>query len=172
MLSVSIVVVFFFLMIRRPPRSTLFPYTTLFRSPLREAPRARCRRRDLSETPGQESHLHHHGECDPDRRSGAEGTRLVKIFITGLNGFIAGRLATHLSASGHDVTGSSRAPSRVSGARIWALGEPVGDEMLHGVDVLIHCAHDFTRGAGHATVDGTLALANAARRAGVRRSQA
>src|SRR2546430_4870180 len=28
--------VFFFLMIRRPPRSTLFPYTTLFRSELRE----------------------------------------------------------------------------------------------------------------------------------------
>src|SRR5260221_2721531 len=26
------VLVFFFLMIRRPPRSTLFPYTTLFRS--------------------------------------------------------------------------------------------------------------------------------------------
>src|SRR2546427_11181736 len=28
-------VLFFFLMIRRPPRSTLFPYTTLFRSSLR-----------------------------------------------------------------------------------------------------------------------------------------
>src|SRR3989441_13369849 len=28
----SLVLVFFFLMIRRPPRSTLFPYTTLFRS--------------------------------------------------------------------------------------------------------------------------------------------
>src|SRR5437879_7812218 len=28
-------VLFFFLMIRRPPRSTLFPYTTLFRSLLR-----------------------------------------------------------------------------------------------------------------------------------------
>src|SRR3712207_7129175 len=27
-----IYIVFFFLMIRRPPRSTLFPYTTLFRS--------------------------------------------------------------------------------------------------------------------------------------------
>src|SRR5438445_8272516 len=27
----------FFLMIRRPPRSTLFPYTTLFRSPARTA---------------------------------------------------------------------------------------------------------------------------------------
>src|SRR2546427_7240097 len=29
---------FFFLMIRRPPRSTLFPYTTLFRSGLGEVP--------------------------------------------------------------------------------------------------------------------------------------
>src|SRR5206468_12212932 len=28
----------FFLMIRRPPRSTLFPYTTLFRSPMGWAP--------------------------------------------------------------------------------------------------------------------------------------
>src|SRR3712207_7842282 len=27
----------FFLMIRRPPRSTLFPYTTLFRSPVLDA---------------------------------------------------------------------------------------------------------------------------------------
>src|SRR5258705_10331769 len=31
---------FFFLMIRRPPRSTLFPYTTLFRSLLAEPRRA------------------------------------------------------------------------------------------------------------------------------------
>src|SRR6266516_6575743 len=33
MISLSIhSILFFFLMIRRPPRSTLFPYTTLFRS--------------------------------------------------------------------------------------------------------------------------------------------
>src|SRR6266571_5805222 len=31
----SICLFFFFLMIRRPPRSTLFPYTTLFRSSAR-----------------------------------------------------------------------------------------------------------------------------------------
>src|SRR5258708_39814708 len=30
---------FFFLMIRRPPRSTLFPYTTLFRSLVYDMPR-------------------------------------------------------------------------------------------------------------------------------------
>src|ERR1043166_10003685 len=39
-------VCFFFLMIRRPPRSTLFPYTTLFRSkasPPSRTRRSRCR---------------------------------------------------------------------------------------------------------------------------------
>src|SRR5258708_22542986 len=43
----TVVSIFFFLMIRRPPRSTLFPYTTLFRSAqgrcrgtLRQDPRA------------------------------------------------------------------------------------------------------------------------------------
>src|ERR1019366_10772554 len=30
--ALQFICVFFFLMIRRPPRSTLFPYTTLFRS--------------------------------------------------------------------------------------------------------------------------------------------
>src|SRR3712207_8289701 len=34
---------FFFLMIRRPPRSTLFPYTTLFRSDFARADAARRR---------------------------------------------------------------------------------------------------------------------------------
>src|SRR3989442_4091449 len=35
----SLIRFFFFLMIRRPPRSTLFPYTTLFRSPYRNPDR-------------------------------------------------------------------------------------------------------------------------------------
>src|SRR2546422_8108325 len=34
---------FFFLMIRRPPRSTLFPYTTLFRSKAKLNPRRQRR---------------------------------------------------------------------------------------------------------------------------------
>src|SRR3712207_9134532 len=37
---------FFFLMIRRPPRSTLFPYTTLFRSPS-----SQCTSQDACERP-------------------------------------------------------------------------------------------------------------------------
>src|SRR5256885_7431849 len=41
--------VFFFLMIRRPPRSTLFPYTTLFRSLEGERQRERVHRRRRDE---------------------------------------------------------------------------------------------------------------------------
>src|SRR3712207_7225774 len=47
--------IFFFLMIRRPPRSTLFPYTTLFRS---RRPGALDRRREqpLRAAPGPRAH--------------------------------------------------------------------------------------------------------------------
>src|SRR2546430_13692506 len=53
---------FFFLMIRRPPRSTLFPYTTLFRSTIRHCgqtwPRActHCAFRDRKSTRLNSSH--------------------------------------------------------------------------------------------------------------------
>src|SRR5438046_7429652 len=47
---------FFFLMIRRPPRSTLFPYTTLFRS---QAPRRhRGRHRDARPAPPPRARAH------------------------------------------------------------------------------------------------------------------
>src|SRR2546427_9426862 len=45
---------FFFLMIRRPPRSTLFPYTTLFRSDLGRRLRSACA--------NQGWHLPEHGD--------------------------------------------------------------------------------------------------------------
>src|SRR3712207_7341125 len=45
----SLLFVFFFLMIRRPPRSTLFPYTTLFRS----SGRTRSRSPTPSVAPGR-----------------------------------------------------------------------------------------------------------------------
>src|SRR5690348_17721323 len=49
---------FFFLMIRRPPRSTLFPYTTLFRSPPSAAGPRRpgWRRRSPRRGPRSEEH--------------------------------------------------------------------------------------------------------------------
>src|SRR5207248_9661568 len=52
LVRVLLVFYFFFLMIRRPPRSTLFPYTTLFRS------------RRVHATDGDHDGLHVHVGCD------------------------------------------------------------------------------------------------------------
>src|SRR3989441_6527308 len=53
---------FFFLMIRRPPRSTLFPYTTLFRSPALhpEAIERPVPRPSPNAVPRRLGHAHHH----------------------------------------------------------------------------------------------------------------
>src|SRR5689334_24710252 len=50
--------IFFFLMIRRPPRSTLFPYTTLFRSRRARLPSPSTRRTS---------------PCRPGERTGRQG---------------------------------------------------------------------------------------------------
>src|SRR3712207_7664996 len=55
--------VFFFLMIRRPPRSTLFPYTTLFRSRV-DAEDDHVHARDSPSRPGRLP-----GATPPDRKS-------------------------------------------------------------------------------------------------------
>src|SRR2546430_12903179 len=51
--AVWVCLLFFFLMIRRPPRSTLFPYTTLFRSARFQEASAvwRCRTRRIAPIP-------------------------------------------------------------------------------------------------------------------------
>src|SRR3712207_7634585 len=50
-------------MIRRPPRSTLFPYTTLFRSP-----ETRPHRRFRPDLQGPLSHLDRHTDGAPEHR--------------------------------------------------------------------------------------------------------
>src|SRR2546429_1217378 len=67
----SAFIFFFFLMIRRPPRSTLFPYTTLFRS----AGGARCHGRRFRIGRGgragrKQTRL---GPPDDDRKFGGDG---------------------------------------------------------------------------------------------------
>src|SRR5471032_3605353 len=49
---------FFFLMIRRPPRSTLFPYTTLFRSRAEQPGVRAAARRSAQICPGARSEEH------------------------------------------------------------------------------------------------------------------
>src|SRR3712207_8620977 len=58
-MSYVLYIYFFFLMIRRPPRSTLFPYTTLFRS---RGPQPREEERPRGEGAPEESRGPHDGE--------------------------------------------------------------------------------------------------------------
>src|SRR2546430_17524395 len=71
---------FFFLMIRRPPRSTLFPYTTLFRS---QMPKGEGRDDDpdhpdqvdleaQAEGQGEEAQIERRGRRQPDRRTAGD----------------------------------------------------------------------------------------------------
>src|SRR3989449_4891707 len=71
--------IFFFLMIRRPPRSTLFPYTTLFRS---------------------ERHRKHEPEPEPRQREqgdGGDGERRVDAWARA--GLPGDRKSTRLNSS-------------------------------------------------------------------------
>src|SRR5436309_15775218 len=69
---------FFFLMIPRPPRSTLFPYTTLFRSRrrVRAAALQRLRQRQPQRAARRlQLRLHHRSVREPQRRD-RKSTRL------------------------------------------------------------------------------------------------
>src|SRR5256885_10529965 len=61
---------FFFLMIRRPPRSTLFPYTTLFRS--RALARGIGNRGTKATDPGDRRHVDHGGSAPRSFRAGLQ----------------------------------------------------------------------------------------------------
>src|SRR3712207_6858627 len=63
--------IFFFLMIRRPPRSTLFPYTTLFRSGRDDQHLPRQTRADRRDLRGVGRYRH-------DDAAGAGGARTAR----------------------------------------------------------------------------------------------
>src|SRR5438874_12188248 len=72
---------FFFLMIRRPPRSTLFPYTTLFRSfdGLARQQGQVLARREVRPGVGAEEVLVAHAGSDLDRKSTRLNSSHVEI---------------------------------------------------------------------------------------------
>src|SRR5690349_22621715 len=71
---------FFFLMIRRPPRSTLFPYTTLFRSGLSSEGVARSHDGHGIHAPARrERHRGHRHALGQDRKSTRLNSSHVEI---------------------------------------------------------------------------------------------
>src|SRR3712207_7098178 len=121
---------FFFLMIRRPPRSTLFPYTTLFRSAGRPV---RCLVRD-------------------PRRLGPERVR-VQIALGDLtdppsfrNALRGVKTVVHLAASARDQQRGSI--EELNGIATWRLvqaAERAGVEHFVFFSALAVSVHDRTR---------------------------
>ncbi|MGC1403369.1 MAG: NAD-dependent epimerase/dehydratase family protein [Thermodesulfobacteriota bacterium] len=98
----------------------------------------------------------------------------MNVFITGIRGFIAGRLNLSLQDQGYTISGSTSKTGepmgrQPAGERIFhhKLGEPVDEAMFIGMDTVIHCAHDFQKGALKKNVEGTIAIAEAADKQGV-----
>src|SRR5256886_9685305 len=93
-------ILFFFLMIRRPPRSTLFPYTTLFRS-VPPAALAAARDQQLLAVTGEVSDLFvrvgvaHHGA---DRHRHVQVRTAAAAAIIGAAGLPVSRLEGALDA--------------------------------------------------------------------------
>ena len=98
----------------------------------------------------------------------------MNVFITGIRGFIAGRLSLFLQDQGYTVSGSTSRTGEPTGSQPVGerishhkLGEPVDEAMFIGMDTVIHCAHDFQKGALKKNVEGTIAIAEAADKQGV-----
>src|SRR3989475_12106904 len=112
---------FFFLMIRRPPRSTLFPYTTLFRSRDRDGALLRVRRLALeARVEGAEAVVHATAELV--RLLDAARARIGRAAL--LRGSTAGAASQRVVAGAGDhapcvvPVGPPLARRRVAGAPI------------------------------------------------------
>src|SRR6185503_6065925 len=86
---------FFFLMIRRPPRSTLFPYTTLFRSALKRGLQAEGFTVDVAHDGVSGLHKAREGAHD-----GGYAAIVLDIMLPGLSGY---RVCERLRAEGNWV---------------------------------------------------------------------
>src|SRR3712207_8902729 len=89
--------VLFFLMIRRPPRSTLFPYTTLFRSdPLGDEDRVL----EVVPVPGHKRDQH----VPPQRKLAELGRRAVGDDVAGVDHVAQDRKSTRLNSSHANIS--------------------------------------------------------------------
>src|SRR2546422_11510621 len=76
-------------MIRRPPRSTLFPYTTLFRSP-ENTQYTFQHQLDIADTPGHVIRLAEVRRTWPENPPTVEGLKVAEEVVRGLGDSVTG----------------------------------------------------------------------------------
>jgi nucleoside-diphosphate-sugar epimerase len=94
------------------------------------------------------------------------------IAVTGAGGFVGGVIAETLQRVGHNVIALGRRPVGSYEHRAYDLKSAVPDDLLDGVDAVVHCAYDLSLTSADAiastNVGGTRALVRAAAGARVR----
>ena len=96
----------------------------------------------------------------------------MKVLITGIRGFLGSAIAHGFVREGHAVSGTSSrdtdetCPFRADVSRL-KLGDEPPSRLFHGVDCVIHCAHDFSSDAFKRNVEGTKQIFLAAKSGGV-----
>ncbi len=94
----------------------------------------------------------------------------MKVLVTGAGGFIGRSLVARLLSQGHAVTAVVRRSGReaLPGARVVAaqLGEPLPEDAVDALDLVVHLAHDMTPGSARRNVDGTTRWFRQVERAG------
>jgi nucleoside-diphosphate-sugar epimerase len=94
----------------------------------------------------------------------------VKVFLTAIGSALGAELVKALLARGHTVVGTSRTGwAQISGVQAvpWSLGDAANPSWFEGVDAVVHLAWDVRTNGGQISIDGTCALAHAARSCGV-----
>ena len=95
----------------------------------------------------------------------------MKLFLTGVGGFLGSHLAAHWAASGHEVYGASRSGALVPGLRRvlpFTLGQPLSPQDLEGMEIAVHLAYDRKAGVD-VNLEGTKLVYAAAIAGGVPR---
>jgi nucleoside-diphosphate-sugar epimerase len=94
--------------------------------------------------------------------------------VTGARGYVGRIVSGALAGAGFDVIGLVRRPAAGSGDRFYDLRGDPDAKLLDGVDILIHCAYDFTvtseADIWAVNVIGTRRLLEAVGASGVRRT--
>jgi nucleoside-diphosphate-sugar epimerase len=94
----------------------------------------------------------------------------MKVFLTGVTGYLGRSIAAYLLGEGYRIGGSSRRVVAMPGVDVVhaELGDRIEPAMSEDCDVIIHTAHDFKPGSIQKNIEGTLAMRDAAAKAGVR----
>lgn len=102
----------------------------------------------------------------------ASDNAVLRVGVTGAKGYVGGAVAKAFADAGHSVVALTRTPVSGYEHRGYELAGPVLPDQVAGIDVVIHCAYDWTAASWdeivRINIEGTRLLAEATAAVGAR----